>query len=116
MNDIVTITELNRLDIRIGKIIEAEIVEGSDKLIKTIVDFGEEIGTRQIVSGIKDWYGPADLIGKILPYIINLEPKKIMGMESQGMLLSVAPVDEDGKKTAVLLAPVEDVKPGTKVV
>lgn len=102
MNDIVTITELNRLDIRIGKIIEAEIVEGSDKLIKTIVDFGEEIGTRQIVSGIKDWYGPADLIGKILPYIINLEPKKIMGMESQGMLLSVAPVDEDGKKTAVL--------------
>ena len=104
-----------KLDIRVGKVLEAEVVEESNKLIRTIVDFGE-LGKRTIVSGIKEWYKPEDLEGRMFPYVVNLEPKKIMGIESQGMLLAAGPINEEGEKTAVLLAPLEEVEPGTKIV
>ena len=121
-----------KLDIRIGKVVEAKEVEGSDKLIRCLVDFGSlnddpdssgedpgkqaGLGEKVIFSGIKEWYKPEDLVGKSFPYVINLEPRKMFGEESQGMLLAAAPIDEDGNRKAVLLAPVEDVEPGTKVI
>lgn len=70
-----------------GTVLEAEDVPGSERLIKQIVDFGE-LGTRQILSGIKQWYKPSQLVGKQFVYVVNLEPRKMMGFESQGMILA----------------------------
>lgn len=82
-----------KLDIRIGTIIAAELVPETDKLIKCTVDFGE-MGTRTIVSGIAQWKKPEELVGRQLPYIVNLAPRMLRGVESQGMLLAAS--DESG--------------------
>ena len=103
-----------KLDIRIGKVVEATEVEGSDKLLRCVVDFGEELGRRVIFSGIKKWYKPEDLVGKLLPYVVNLEPRKMFGEESQGMLVAAAP-EVNGEETAVLLQVASEVELGTKV-
>lgn len=83
----ITIDDLAKVELRVGTILEAEEVEGSEKLIKQIVDFGE-LGTRQILSGIKKWYKPSQLVGKQFIYVVNLEPRMMMGLESQGMILA----------------------------
>ena len=100
--------EFQKIDLRIGKIIEAERIEGTDKLLKLKVDLGEE--KRQLVAGIAKFYQPEDLIGKEIVVVANLEPKIFRGVESQGMLLAG---DVEGKP--VLLKPDEEVPPGTKV-
>lgn len=82
-----------KLDIRIGTVLAAELVPETDKLIKCTIDFGE-LGTRTIVSGIAQWKNPEELVGKQLPYIVNLAPKMLRGVESQGMLLAAS--DEAG--------------------
>jgi len=84
----ITIDDFLKVELKVGIVLEAEEVEGSDKLIKQIVDFGDDMGARQILSGIKKWYKPAQLIGKQFIYVVNLEPRMIMGLESQGMLLA----------------------------
>ena len=112
--DRINIDDFQKLDIRIGKVIEASEVGGSEKLIRCVVDFGPELGQRTIFSGIKKWYKPEDLVGKLLPYIVNLEPRKMFGEESQGMLL--AAVSEEEEKTVVLMSPLRDVATGTKVI
>jgi len=111
----IKIDDFAKLDIRIGKVVEAKEVEGSDKLLRCVVDFGEELGQRVIFSGIKKWYKPEEIEGKMLPYIINLEPRMMFGEESQGMLMAAAP-EVDGEKTAVLLTTIENVELGTKVI
>ncbi|OGH21533.1 MAG: methionine--tRNA ligase subunit beta [Candidatus Levybacteria bacterium RIFCSPLOWO2_01_FULL_38_13] len=105
----ITLEEFKRLDIRIGEILNAEKVENADKLLKLEVDFGEF--KRQIVAGIAKWHEPKDLVGKRLPFIINLEPRNFKGVESQGMLMAV-----DGEEKPVLLEPQGDVKAGDKIV
>lgn len=82
-----------KLDIRIGTVVAAELVPETDKLIKCTVDFGD-MGTRTIVSGIAEWKKPEELVGKQLPYIVNLAPRMLRGVESQGMLLAAS--DESG--------------------
>ena len=84
----ITIDDFKKMDIRVGKIITAESVEGADKLIKFSVDFGEE-QPRQILSAIKEWYQPQDLVGEYGLFIINLEPRVIRGFTSHGMLMAV---------------------------
>ena len=111
----ITIDDFVKLDIRIGKVLEVKEVEGSEKLLRCVVDFGSELGTKVIFSGIKKWYKPEDLVGKLLPYIVNIEPRKMMGEESQGMLMA-ADSEVNGEKTAVLLSPLDEVEPGTKVI
>jgi len=107
----IRIEEFERLDLRIGRIKDAARIEGSKKLIKLEVDIGDEHGrNRQLVAGIADEYKPEELIGKLVPVLVNLEPKKLMGVESQGMLLAVS---VDGKP--VLLHPDKDVPPGSRV-
>jgi len=107
----IKIEEFERLDLRIGRIKDAARIEGSKKLIKLEVDIGDEHGrNRQLVAGIADEYKPEELIGKLVPVLVNLEPKKLMGVESQGMLLAVS---VDGKP--VLLHPDKDVPPGSRV-
>ena len=79
--------DFSKVDMRIGCVESAEEIEGSDKLIKMQVDFGD-MGKRQILAGIKSHYAPADLIGKKFPFVVNIEPRTMMGYESQGMILA----------------------------
>lgn len=102
----VAIEDLKKLDIRIGKIVSAEAIEGSEKLLKLQVDFGEF--QRQILSGIAKFYTPAELVGKQCPFIVNLEPRKMMGLESQGMLLAAGV-----EGSAVLLHPDKEIPEGS---
>ena len=81
----VSFDDFTKMDIRLGKIIEAEKVPKADKLLKLTVDTG--IDTRTIVSGIASYYNPEDVVGKTVSVLLNLEPRKIRGVESQGMIL-----------------------------
>jgi methionine--tRNA ligase beta chain len=101
-------SDWEKLDIKIGKVLTCEKVEGADKLLKLEIDFGSE--TRQVLTGMAEHFEPKHFIGKEIPVLINLKPKKIRGFESQGMILAA---DEDGKPT--LLHPEEEVPPGTEV-
>jgi len=105
---IINFDEFTKVELHVGTVLEAEGVEGSEKLIKTIVDFGE-MGERQILSGIKKWYKPEQLVGKQFVYVTNLEPRMMMGLESQGMLLAA-----EGKKP-IPIKPTSKVPPGTKI-
>lgn len=96
------------MDIRVAKVIKAEEIEGADKLLKLTLDVGE-LGERVVASGIKAWYSPADLEGKTVIYLANLEPRKLRGVISQGMILAA------GHETAALLLPDSDVPAGTIV-
>jgi methionine--tRNA ligase beta chain len=106
--DKIIFDDFKKLDIRIGKVISAEKIENSDKLLKLQVDFGEQ--KLQIVSGIAEFYTPDSLVGKEFPFVINLEPRILWGVESQGMIMAAS---SDGK--AVLLCPDREVLPGTIV-
>lgn len=106
----VTFEEFKKIEIKIGKVLSVEKIENADKLLKLTVDFGPEIGEKQIVSGIAEYYETGDLEGKKLPFIVNLEPRKFKGVESQGMLMAV-----DADKP-VLLVPAEDVNQGSSIV
>jgi len=106
----VNIEDFKKLDIRIGKIISAERIPGSDKLLKLLFDVGEA-GPRQILAGIAEHVeDPNSLVGKELPLILNLEPRKMRGEISYGMILA-ASVEEK----PVLIHPDEEVPPGTIV-
>lgn len=124
----VNIEDFKKLEIKIGKIIAAEKVEGAGKLLKLQVDFGsakqnsneQELSLedqekptkmiRQIVSGIAEYYSPEFLIGKEFPFIINLEPRIIRGTKSQRMILAV---DVEGEP--ILINPDKEVPPGSIV-
>ncbi|MCX6737576.1 MAG: methionine--tRNA ligase subunit beta [Candidatus Parcubacteria bacterium] len=97
--DLITLADFKKIDLRVATIKTAEKVEGSDKLIKLSIDLGEE--TRQLVAGIGKQYEPEGLLGKQIIVIANLEPRMLMGFESQGMLLAAH--GENGE--AILLAP-----------
>ena len=105
-----TIDEFRKVELRVGKITSAERVEGSDKLLKFSVDLGPE-GSRAILSGIAKAYAPEALVGKEVVLVANLDPRTMMGMESQGMLLAAH--GEGG--APVILMPAADVPPGAKI-
>jgi methionyl-tRNA synthetase len=81
----VSFDDFTKLDIRLGTILEAEKVPKADKLLKLTVDTG--IDVRTIVSGIANFYNPDEVVGKTVSVLLNLEPRKIRGVESQGMIL-----------------------------
>src|SRR5258708_7081808 len=85
-----TLEEFQKADLRVARIVQAERVEGSEKLLKLQLDTGplDEARGRQIVSGIAKQYAPEDLVGKQVVVIANLEPRTMMGFESRGMLLA----------------------------
>lgn len=105
----VTFDEFAKMDLRIGRILAAERVEKSKKILKLQVNTG--LDTRTVMSGIAEHYAPENLVGKQVTLIVNLAPRKIMGVESQGMILMVS--DSDGKLK--LLQPSEEVGPGATV-
>ncbi len=104
----ITIEDLQKVEIKIGKIISVEEVEGSEKLYKLAVDFGEE-KERQVLSGIKKFFEKDFLIGKQFAFITNLEPRKMMGLESQAMILAT------GEESLALLTPTIEVKNGSQM-
>lgn len=113
----VSIDDFAKLDIRVVKVLEATRMEGSEKLLKLVVDVGEDPSAstgrehRQILSGIGKSYEPADIIGKELIAIVNLETRKMMGEESQGMILATG----DNIENITLLEPVSEVEAGSKI-
>lgn len=84
----ITIEDFAKLDLRVAKVLEAEKIEGSDKLLKLRLEVGSE--TRQVVSGIAKYYSPESLIGKSVILVANLKPAKLRGVESQGMILAAS--------------------------
>jgi len=110
MSDQITFDDFKKVEIRIGKILSAEKVENTDKLLKLQVDFGEF--QRQIVSGIAESYTPEEMVGKSLPFIVNLEYRKFKGEESQGMLMATG--TDEGK--IILLETNGEIPAGTEVV
>jgi len=105
---VINFEDFQKLDLRVGKVLSAERVEGSEKLLKLQVDLGEE--KRQIIAGIGKMYSPEVLVGREIIIVANLEPRMLMGLESQGMLLAAS--DENGP---VILIPEKEVLSGTKI-
>ncbi|MBX2894497.1 MAG: methionine--tRNA ligase [Cyclobacteriaceae bacterium] len=105
----ISFDDFSKMDIRIGKILKAERVEKSKKLLKLQVDTG--IDVRTVMSGIAEHFAPEDILGKQVTLLVNLAPRKIMGVESQGMILMAS--DKDG--SLKLLSPSGDVVPGSQV-
>ncbi len=106
----ITIDDFVKIEMKIGKILSADSIEGSDKLLKLSVSFGEET-PRQVLSGIKKYFPePQVLVGKKCGFVTNLEPRPMMGLESQAMILATS-TDEK-----IALFEVSDAIPeGTKI-
>lgn len=117
----INIEDFKKIEIKIGKIVSAEKVEGSDKLLKLSVDFGpssakasegEGRNIRQVISGIARAYpDPSVLVGKEASFVSNLEPREIMGLQSQAMIMAATGTDD----LPVILTPEKDVPPGSAV-
>lgn len=105
----ITYDDFDKLDLRVGKVLEAEKVPKADKLLKLTVDLGFE--KRTILSGIAEYYKPEELVGKLVTVVANLAPRKIRGIESQGMLLMAG--NDFGKLYSV--GPDQDIEPGSVV-
>lgn len=98
-----------KLDIRVGKVLECQAVPKADKLLRFLIDDG--MGTRTIVSGIAKYYKPEDLVGKQVCFIANFPPRKLKGVESQGMILSA----ENPDGTLTVISPADTLTPGSKI-
>lgn len=105
----ITIDDFKKVELRVAKILQCENVPKSEKLLKLQVDVGNE--QRQIVAGIAKHYKPEDLIGKTVVVVYNLQPAKLMGQESRGMILAAS--DDDGK--LFVISPAGDIAPGSVV-
>jgi methionine--tRNA ligase beta chain len=105
---IVSYEEFSKMDLRIGKIAKADLVQGSRNLVKMLIEIGSE--NRQAVAGIAQYYNPKDLEGKSVAVIANLQPRKMFGLESNVMILAA----EDDKTISILL-PDRPVKTGSKI-
>ena len=110
IKDEITFSVFQKLDLRVGRVVSADLVAGSQKLLRLDVDLGKEIGIRLILAGIKEWYKPMALKNKKFIFLVNLEPKKMMGMESNGMILCV----DDGSR-AILIPINKSIPEGTVV-
>jgi len=107
-NGYITIDDFAKVDLRVAKVLEAEKVEGADKLLKLKLEMGNEI--RQVVSGIAKHYSPEEMVGKYVILVANLKPVKLRGIESQGMILAAS-----DDKALVLAAIDKEIGSGAKV-
>lgn len=104
---LISIEEFRRLDLRVGRIVQAEEIPGADKLLKLLIDLGDR--QVQVVAGIKKHYSPDELAGRLIAMVANLKPATIRGIRSEGMILAAS----DG--TLALLSPDREVEPGTRI-
>lgn len=105
----ISFQEFKKLDMRVGRVLEANHISGSRNLIKMIVDFGTE--KRQAVAGLLKWYNPQDLVDNKYAFLLNLERRKFMGVESQCMILAA----EDEEENVVCLQPEKDIQVGSRI-
>lgn len=105
----ISFKEFQRLDMRVGEVVEAKQIAGSRNLIKMVVDFGVE--KRQSVAGLLQYYKPEDLVGKRFAFLLNLERRKFMGVESQCMILAA----EDDKGNVILVKPEKNIEVGSRI-
>ncbi len=103
----ISIDDFKKVEIKAGRVLRAEPVEGSEKLLKLSVDFGPASaegygGTKQVISGIAKHIKPEDLVGTICAFVTNLEPRKIMGLESEAMIMAVSGESTDSKFFSLL--------------
>ncbi len=113
MTEEIKFSDWQKLDIRVGKILSIEDIEGADKIYKLSVDLGKELGKRTVVAGIKPHYSKEELKGKKCVIFTNLEPRKIKGIESQGMILAAVKEDKNGNEVVKILE--TEGEPGSKV-
>ena len=104
----ITIEDFLKLDLRVGRIVEVQDHPNADKLYVLKVDMGDEV--RQLVGGLKAHYTKEELLNKVIVVVANLQPKKLRGIESQGMLLAA----DDGQ-TVAILSPDKEVKLGARI-
>jgi methionyl-tRNA synthetase len=112
MTETIDFADWEKLDLRVGKIVKAEDIEGADKLYKLTVDLGKEIGKRTVCAGIKNHYSKDELKGKKVVIFVNLAPRKLKGIESQGMVLAAVNKEED---KVILLSSEKDIEVGSKI-
>ncbi len=109
VKETVSFDDFMRMDIRVGRILEVHHIKGADKLYRLMVDMGDH--QRQLVAGMKPYYTPQELTGRRVVVMVNLKPVKIMGVESNGMVLA----SDDGRGRVRLLQPADDAMPGDGV-
>ncbi|MGA3289720.1 MAG: methionine--tRNA ligase subunit beta [Candidatus Bathyarchaeia archaeon] len=109
MAEEISFAEFQKLDLRVGKIIETTPIPNSKKLIKIIVDFGSE--KRQAVAGLLKYYTPEELVGKKCVFLLNLQRRVLAGVESQCMILAA----EDSEGNISVLVPEKDIVEGSKI-
>jgi methionyl-tRNA synthetase len=109
IKETISFEDFSKIDLRVGKIIEAEKVPKADKLLKLSIDLGFE--TRTVLSGIAEHYSPEDVLGKLVSVVVNLAPRKMKGIESQGMIL----MSENEVGKLIFVAPLEDAKLGDEI-
>jgi methionyl-tRNA synthetase len=107
----ISFDDFAKVELKTGKVLAAEPVEGSEKLVRLTVDIGEE-NPRNIYAGIIKWYEPDSLVGKTIIVVANLEARKMMGSESQGMLLAA---DSQKAGHPIILTTNEETEPGAKI-
>lgn len=111
MDEEIAFEDFQKLDFRVGRVLEAEDVSGSDKMIRLVVDF-DSLGKKTIFTAIRKWYKAKNLVDKLYVFIFNLTPRPMFGEESQGMI--IAAESKDGE-SCVLLVPDKEIPPGTRV-
>ena len=109
----ITIDDFKKIELKVGKVLSVEPVEGSEKLLKLQVDLGSE--QRQVLAGIAKHYQSNDLVGRQIVMIVNLEPRTMMGLESQGMVLAASGPATAGGESISLLIPDKDMPAGSAV-
>ena len=109
MTEEISYADFQKLDLRIGKILEATPIPNSKKLIQLIVDFGSE--KRQAVAGLLKWYKPEELVGKKCVFLLNLQKRMLANVESQCMVLAA----EDSEGNITMLVPEKDIVEGSKI-
>lgn len=104
----ITYEDFSKIELKVAKILEAERVENSEKLIKIKIKVGDK--EKQIVAGIGKFYNPQDLINKLIVIVDNLEPRKLLGIESQGMLLAAS-----NEEKISLIVPDKEIEDGSQI-
>ncbi len=112
----ISFDEFARVDLRVARVVEAEAHPNADRLLKLKVDDGSG-EPRQICAGIRAFYDPEDLVGRLIVIVANLAPRQIRGEESRGMLLAASnqPKDEQHERRVILLTTMDDIEPGSIV-
>ncbi len=111
MEGIIDFSDFAKLDLRVAEIKKVDDIEGADKLYKLVINVGE-LGERVICAGIKEHYSKDELMGMKIVIVANLAPRKLKGIESQGMLLAAV---NDNHSRVLLVSPGKEAEPGMKV-